>query len=368
MENNNSGIMNNGNSSENNMNGISNDNLVNNNTNLNNYTSNNLNNGLDMVNNNQNINNNGTNNVLNNINSNLNPNMDSALQNNSNNNDNSNMYNNSNGVGNNSSISNYQQDADFMSLDSTKKTNKKGIVKLILSILNIVVFFPIAYNFSILYILFGGLSGQKINYLLIIVSSVYMLASIIFLLKSIWNMIKHKNILKIVFVGAILLIILLNVISYFDTRKSLNDARKKLNSSAEIISNPAYMSDDVELAVKNVYFYENYVYVKFYLNNKSSDKYYNFRINKVKVNGIQVAFENDVSSHFSKVSSWVKPLNNSNAYGIRIRNNELEKNGINKNSITNISYNFDIYFSKTNSENYDDFVSYDNYYYIVVKK
>ena len=390
--------MNNDDLNGNNAKDIKDDNLLYNNSNSNNNLDNNLNDAISNANNSNNANNIQLNNNLyvnngginvagsNIINSNNNQNISnitnsynsntSSVQQNVNNNNVNNQ--NNNGVVINNANQSYQYKDNFSSVNTSEKANNKDIIKLVLSILNALIIVPIVYNFSVLFLLFGGLSEKSPNYLIIIGGCVYVIGSIIFLLKSIWRIIRHKKVLKIIFVGIILFLIISNTISYFNTRNSLNKQREKLNSTtqnsitqlkeAEIISNPSFSSNDIELAIKNVYYHDDYVYIKFYLNNKTSDKYYNFEINKMKINYIQVAFENDVFSNFSKVSSWVGPLNSSNSYGILIRNNELEKRGIKKDKISSISFNFAIYSSKTNSENYDDFVSFDNYYDVILKK
>lgn len=352
-------------------------------TNLNSVVQNNLgnninnavvdNNNTNKINNDAQLNNNGLVNVVKSsiINSNNDHNINNSYNSNISNVQQSVNNNTVNNLSNNKV--NFHSRDNFASLNTSEKADKKDIIKLILSILNALLIVPFVYKFSILYFLFSGISGTSPSYVIIIFGSVYVIGSIIFLLKSIWRIIRHKKVLKIIFVGIILFLIMSNTVSYFNTRNTLNKQRENLNSTpqmteAKFISNPAYSSDGIEFAVKKIYYHDDYVYIKLYLNNKTSNKYYNAKINKIKINYIQVVFENDVFSNFSKVSSWVGPLSSSDSYGILIRNNELEKKGIKKDKINSISYNFSIYSSNTNSENYDDFVSFDNYYDVILDR
>lgn len=94
--------------------------------------------------------------------------------------------------------------------DYKTKIPTKNIVLLVLSIINIITIVPLVKKFSVVWLIFGALSSKSTYYLLLGGCGMYVIASIVILIKSIWNVVKYNDVLKKIFkIGILVLIVLI---------------------------------------------------------------------------------------------------------------------------------------------------------------
>ena len=250
------------------------------------------------------------------------------------------------------------------------KTNisTKNIVLLVLSIINIMIIVPFVVEFSGFWLIFGALGSKSTYYLLLGGCGIYVIVSIIILIKSIWNVIKYNDVLKKIFKIGILVLFVL-IISLFcyikiypNSNVNMSNPNSSINnnSNIEMKNNILLNTDDIEIKVKSITYTTNNIELHFILNNKSN-KYYNFNVYKLKVNNYEnIYFGLDDGSNFRSLNSYVEPHNSSSNYVMYIWYNDLKKYNIEKSEIKKLSFKLLLYtsdkgdtsFNQQNNDNY----------------
>ena len=140
------------------------------------------------------------------------------------------MLNNNNNYDNNTIHNNQLLLEEFNNNKSS--ISLKNIILLIISILNYLFIVPLVLKFGLGWLIFGALSGSKLKYYLVIaICLIFIIFSFIFLIKSIYNLVKNNFVLKTIF-WICLGIYLVIVIGNFS--KGINNGREFINKNAYI--------------------------------------------------------------------------------------------------------------------------------------
>lgn len=244
--------------------------------------------------------------------------------------------------------------------DYKTKIPTKNIVFLVLSIINIITIVPFVIKFSVISLIFGFLDSKSTYYL----CGIYVIVSIVILIKSIWNVIKYNDALKKVFkIGILVLIVLFGYKKIFPNSNINNNNN---NQNVKMTNNILLNTDDIEIKVESINYTTYNVELHFNLNNKSN-KYYNFHVYKLKVNDYEgMIFGTKTRSNFSAVNNYVAPHSNSSDYVMYIWYNDLKKYNIEKNEIKKLSFKLLLYESEREDASFEPEEN-DNYINIELK-
>jgi len=98
----------------------------------------------------------------------------------------------------NFNITNNQNNTEYTNSETTykpvKQISDKSIILLAIAIVNIGTFFPFVMQFALTWLIFGAFGDKTTYYGMLIPCIIYIIISLIFLVKSIWNIV--KNIIK----------------------------------------------------------------------------------------------------------------------------------------------------------------------------
>lgn len=139
------------------------------------------------------------------------------------------LNNNNNNYDNYNSIHNNQLLLEEFN-NNKSSISLKNIILLIISILNYLFIVPLVLKFGLGWLIFGALSGSKLKYYLVIaICLIFIIFSFIFLIKSIYNLVKNNFVLKTIFwicLGIYLVIVIINF------SKGINNGREFINKNA----------------------------------------------------------------------------------------------------------------------------------------
>ena len=236
--------------------------------------------------------------------------------------------------------------------DCKTKIPTKNIVLLVLSVFNIITIVPFIIKFSVVWLIFGAL-GSKLTYCLLLGGcGIYIIVSIVILIKSICNVVKYNEVLKKIFKTGILvsIVLIIGLLCYKkifpNSNINISNSSTNNNQNVEMKNNVLLNTDDIEIKVESIFYTTYNVELHFNLNNKSN-KYYNFDVYKLKVNDYEnMNFGTKTGSNFSAVNRYVEPHNNSSNYVMYIWYNNLKKYNIEKNEIKKLSFKLLLYKSE----------------------
>lgn len=224
---------------------------------------------------------------------------------------------------------------DYKYINNNNKITPKSTTLLILAILNTIFILPFTFKFSIIYFLFGGLSGSFPNKTILIFASIYMIFSIIFLFYTIIKNISKFNILRFVLLVIIGLVIGLGSVYY--NRINKKDTSNKIEYDI-VLKETA----ETNIIYKRILYSKNSLYITFSLYNKTTDKYYNLAINKVKANDKLIDFKHALNTTNGE-GYWIRPYSIGEVNQIIIENSDLAKYNLKIDDIKKLSFNFTLY-------------------------
>lgn len=284
----------------------------------------------------------------------------------------SNNISNSINTNTNSNVYNKEQANTKASVDNNKYKLESGVPKktilfLSLSAINTLMIVPFIIHFSFVWLIFGAFSGsESLYYGVLIGGAIYVILSVIILLKEIFTALKYtsKNtntFILIVIASMFGLFVFNRIIPY--SISSFKSRHSKTSQIVELKNNTLLETSDVEIKIDNSFTTVSELNISFELNNKSN-KYYNFDISKIMINGYDTDFKKEIiNSNFATVGDyWVKPNDSSDNYNVYIKYDELKKHNISFSDIKKLSFDFLIYYDDENGKLSDSIqIPYNNF-------
>ena len=155
-----------------------------------------------------------------------------------------------------------------------------------------------------------------------------------------------KNTIIVILIVLVVLVGLLIVPKSKSKKLKLDNSNIKIgtndNQNLEFKNNNLLTTNDIEINAESIIPTEYNYQVQFSLNNKSNNQY-NFLINKLKVNDIDMFFGTKTGSNFRPANIYVEPNQKSYNYVMLIWYDELEKKNIKKDEIKKLSFQLLIY-------------------------
>lgn len=284
----------------------------------------------------------------------------------------SNNISNSINTNTNSNVYNKEQANTKASVDNNKYKLESGVPKktilfLSLSAINTLMIVPFIIHFSFVWLIFGAFSGsESLYYGVLIGGAIYVVLSVIILLKEIFTALKYtsKNtntFILIVIASMFGLFVFNRIIPY--SISSFKSRHSKTSQIVELKNNTLLETSDVEIKIDNSFTTVSELNISFELNNKSN-KYYNFDISKIMINGYDTDFKKEIiNSNFATVGDyWVKPNDSSDNYNVYIKYDELKKHNISFSDIKKLSFDLLIYYDDENGKLSDSIqIPYNNF-------
>jgi hypothetical protein len=227
--------------------------------------------------------------------------------------------------------------------------------------------------FGTMWSLFGGLSGNATQYYLTLILFVfYMIASFVCFLMSAWNLLKTNKTSKKVTLIITAIIALLGIGTFCYYQYFPDSARERASRAEEaekgrsfpLKNDILYEDNDIIINIDKMYHYDNQIEIVFRLTNHSNI-YYNFHINQVKANDLDILFSYKNPTKFSKVENWVDPDDYSDYYIMYISDYNLDNtiNGIRE--LRKLSFQLKIYSNSFDGTGVKENIT--DYYDIVLR-
>lgn len=250
---------------------------------------------------------------------------------------------------------------------SESSVPKKTILFLSLSAINTLMIVPFIIQFSFVWLIFGAFSGsESLYYGVLIGGAIYVVLSVIILLKEVFTALKYTskktNTFILMVIASIFGLFLFNQILPYAI-PSMKSKQSKVYQAVKLKNNTLLETSDVEIKIDNSFTTVSELNINFKLNNKSN-KYYNFDISKIRINGYDTDFKKEIiNSNFATVGDyWVKPNDSSDNYNVYIKYDELKKHNISFSDIKKLSFDFLIYYDDENGKLSDSIqIPYNNF-------
>lgn len=245
---------------------------------------------------------------------------------------------------------------------------KKTILFLSLSIINALTIVPLIILFCFSWLVFGLLSGsESLYYGVLIGCAIYVILSVIILLKEIFTALKYTskntNTFILMVIAPIIGLSIFNRIIIYCIPPSVKSRYSKIPQIVELKNNVLLETSDIEAKINEVTTTSDRLNINFKLNNKSN-KYYNFDISKIRVNDYDTDFRKEIiDSNFAFVGNyWVEPNDSSDNYNVYIKYDELKKHNINYSNIKKLSFDLLLYYDDENGKIADSIqIPYNNF-------
>ena len=250
---------------------------------------------------------------------------------------------------------------------SESSVPKKTILFLSLSAINTLMIVPFIIQFSFVWLIFGAFSGsESLYYGVLIGGAIYVVLSVIILLKEVFTALKYTskntNTFILMVIASIFGLFLFNQILPYAI-PSMKSKQSKVYQAVKLKNNTLLETSDVEIKIDNSFTTVSELNISFELNNKSN-KYYNFDISKIMINGYDTDFKKEIiNSNFATVGDyWVKPNDSSDNYNVYIKYDELKKHNISFSDIKKLSFDLLIYYDDENGKLSDSIqIPYNNF-------
>ena len=250
---------------------------------------------------------------------------------------------------------------------SESSVPKKTILFLSLSAINTLMIVPFIIQFSFVWLIFGAFSGsESLYYGVLIGGAIYVVLSVIILLKEVFTALKYTskktNTFILMVIASIFGLFLFNQILPY-ALPSMKSKQSKVYQAVKLKNNTLLETSDVEIKIDNSFTTVSELNISFELNNKSN-KYYNFDISKIRINGYDTDFKKEIiNSNFATVGDyWVKPNDSSDNYNVYIKYDKLKKHNISFSDIKKLSFDLLIYYDDENGKLSDSIqIPYNNF-------
>ncbi len=250
---------------------------------------------------------------------------------------------------------------------SESSVPKKTILFLSLSAINTLMIVPFIIQFSFVWLIFGAFSGsESLYYGVLIGGAIYVVLSVIILLKEVFTALKYTskktNTFILMVIASIFGLFLFNQILPYAI-PSMKSKQSKVYQAVKLKNNTLLETSDVEIKIDNSFTTVSELNISFELNNKSN-KYYNFDISKIRINGYDTDFKKEIiNSNFATVGDyWVKPNDSSDNYNVYIKYDKLKKHNISFSDIKKLSFDLLIYYDDENGKLSDSIqIPYNNF-------
>lgn len=250
------------------------------------------------------------------------------------------VQNNVTSVNMNSNVSTVKK--EFVSSSQQVPAGNKA--SLAFSIINMVAIFPAVGFFSILFFLFAGFTDEASANGILTICGIYLVGSIIWVVVSIWNVAKYNKVHRIACIATVLFLALFGGGLYCYVNFLPESAKKTFDTIEEVKKGPAtnvvnpilYEDDEITIQVNRARRNGDGIEIEFSLIN-NDEKYYNFNVKNVKIDGLLIPFYADSLTNNSSDNRWVSSYGTSDNYKIQINNYDLKNKNIRVYNVKKIS-------------------------------